>query len=49
MDSTFLKKALSTEISAAANNEDDTKLASVLVIIYDHEPKVIMTEKMEVL
>ena len=45
MESTVLKKSLSTEISATPHNADHTKLASVLVIIYDQEPKVIMTEK----
>lgn len=45
MDTTVLKKAFSTEISAAAHHDAHTKLASVLVIIYGHVPKVIMTEK----
>jgi len=40
-----LKPRLTTEINPVLNNGGNTKLASVLVVIYGHSPKVVMTEK----
>ena len=45
MDSTVLKNVLSSNISAVVQDDANTKHASVLVIIYGDDPKVIMTEK----
>lgn len=45
MDTTNLINALSSRISAEVHDDGKTKLASVLVLIYGSEPKVIMTEK----
>ncbi|MEE9512298.1 MAG: CoA pyrophosphatase, partial [Nitrosopumilaceae archaeon] len=45
MDTSILKNALSSNISAVVPDDVQTKHASVLVLIYGTEPKVIMTEK----
>ena len=45
MDVNLLKKQLSNDIFPKPNLDGKTKLASVLVIIYGTEPKVIMIEK----
>ena len=45
MDTAILKNALSSNISAVVPDDVQTKHASVLVLIYGKEPKVIMTEK----
>ena len=45
MDTTVLEKALSSNISAVVHDDGQTKHASVLVLIYGADPKVIMTEK----
>ena len=45
MDTAILKNALSSNISAVLPDDVQTKHASVLVLIYGTEPKVIMTEK----
>ena len=45
METNVLKKALTTKISTVPHKDAHNKLASVLVLIYGHEPKVIMTEK----
>jgi len=41
----LLKKAMTSEIFPEVNQVGKTKLASVMVIIYGSEPKVLMTEK----
>ena len=43
-----IRSLLSCELSAEPNH-DETKLASVLVVIYGSEPKVLMTKKSEIL
>jgi len=45
MDRNLLKEQLSSEIFPEPKHEGKTKLASVLVIIYGMEPKVLMIEK----
>ena len=45
MDINILKKQLSSKIFPEPKHDGKTKLASVLVIIYGTEPKVIMIEK----
>ena len=45
MDTTTLKAILSSKISPVPQHDGKTKLASVLVIIYGAEPKVLMIEK----
>lgn len=45
MDTNLLKEQLSSEISPEPKHDGKTKLASVLVIIYGEEPKVLMIEK----
>jgi 8-oxo-dGTP pyrophosphatase MutT (NUDIX family) len=45
MDRNLLKEQLSSEIFPEPIHEGKTKLASVLVIIYGTEPKVLMIEK----
>ncbi len=45
MDINILKEQLSSKIFPEPKHDVKTKLASVLVIIYDTEPKVIMIEK----
>ena len=45
MDSTILKTTLSSKISPAPQHDGKTKLASVLVIIYGHDPQILMIEK----
>ncbi len=45
MDTKLLKEQLSNEIFPEPKHEGKTKLASVLVIIYGIEPKVLMIEK----
>ena len=45
MDTTILKNVLSSKISPAPHHDGKTKLASVLVIIYGIEPKLLMIEK----
>ncbi len=45
MDSNFLKSQLSSEIFPTVKHDGKSKLSSVLVIIYDSEPKVLMIEK----
>jgi len=40
-----LSKALSTELTSSINEKTDTKLASVLIVIFDSEPKILMTKK----
>ncbi len=39
------KKALSSKISPSIKQNGETKLAAVLVVIYDSEPHIIMTER----
>ena len=45
MDIQKIKDALSGKILPTIQNSGETKLASVLVIIYGSEPKILMTEK----
>ncbi len=45
MDVNLLKKHLSSEIFPEPKHDENTKLASVLVIIYGIEPKILMIEK----
>ena len=45
MDTAILKAQLSTKIFPEPKHDGKTKLASVLVIIYDLEPKILMIEK----
>jgi len=45
MELSTIKTALSSKLSPAPQNDGKTKLASVLVIIYGTEPKVLMIEK----
>jgi len=45
MDGKLLKEQLSSKIFPEPKHEGNTKLASVLVIIYGMEPKVLMIEK----
>jgi len=45
MDRNLLKEQLSSEIFPEPKHDEKTKLASVLVIIYGMEPKVLMIEK----
>ncbi len=45
MDTNLLKKQLSSEIFPKPTHDGNTKLASVLVIIYGIEPKILMIEK----
>ena len=45
MDTISIKNALSGKISATPQNDQNTKLASVLIVIYGKDPQVIMTEK----
>lgn len=45
MDTNILKAQLSSKIFPAPRHDKKTKLASVLVIIYDSQPKVLMIEK----
>lgn len=45
MDVNLLKKQLSSDIFSKPIHDGSSKLASVLVIIYGNEPKVIMIEK----
>jgi len=45
MNTTNLKSALSSQISPNPQHDGKTKLASVLVIIYGKEPKILMIEK----
>ena len=40
-----IKNALTTEINPKINNYGKNKLASVLIIIYDSPPKILMTKK----
>ena len=40
-----LKSSLSTVIDPEIKSNTNYRLASVLVVIYDHSPKIIMTEK----
>jgi len=40
-----LRSLLSSEISTGIHNDGKTILASVLVLIYGHEPKILMTKK----
>lgn len=40
-----IKKALGNELFPSVQNKGNSKLASVLVLIYGHKPKVLMTEK----
>ncbi len=40
-----LSKALSTELTSSIDEKNDTKLASVLIVIFDSEPKILMTKK----
>ncbi len=42
-----LSKALSTELTSSINEKTDTKLASVLIVIFDSEPKILMTKKIK--
>lgn len=45
MDTTLLKAQLSSKIFPEPKHDGKTKLASVLVIIYGSEPKILMIEK----
>ena len=45
MDTTIIKNSLSRKISPTPKHDGKTTLASVLVIIYGAEPKVLMIEK----
>ena len=45
MDTNLLKQQLSSEIFPEPKHDGKTKLASILVIIYGTEPKVLMIEK----
>lgn len=47
MDSNFLKEQLAGKINPTPKPMGKSKLASVLVIIYDSEPKILMIEKSE--
>jgi len=49
MDTNLLKKQLSSKIFPEPQHDENTKLASVLVIIYGREPKVLMIEKSKML
>lgn len=40
-----LRKSLSTELTLNINEKSDTKLASVLIVIFGSEPKILMTKK----
>ena len=40
-----IKTALTNEINPKINNHGKNKLASVLIIIYDNPPKILMTKK----
>ena len=40
-----LSKALSTELTSSIDEKNDTKLASVLIVIFGSEPKILMTKK----
>ena len=40
-----IKTSLTTEINPKINNYGKNKLASVLIIIYDNPPKILMTKK----
>ena len=45
MDLNFLKSKLTTKINPIVEHDGKNKLASVLVVIYDSEPTILMTEK----
>ncbi len=45
MDTTIIKAQLSSEIFSKPKHDGKTKLSSVLIIIYDKEPKILMIEK----
>ena len=45
MDTSILKAQLSNKIFPTPRHDKKTKLAAVLVIIYDSQPKVLMIEK----
>ena len=45
MDTSFIKSQLSGEIFPSPKHDGNSKLASVLVIIYDSDPKILMIEK----
>ena len=40
-----LRKALSTDLASTISENADTKLASVLIVIFGSEPKILMTKK----
>ena len=40
-----IKTALTSEINPKINNNENQKLAAVLIIIYDNPPKILMTKK----